>query len=631
MRISGPSAASASNDTSPSQDEDRVQLLEPALWKQLGEATDFKAFGGVWLTLQCGLIGNVAGGVVVAGPDIHSPPAASWPHGWEHASLINVIELATAQRRGVVRYDPASPELIAEGHVHGTVVGLAFPIVIGDDVRGIAALELRNVGEPQTRAAMRQLQWGTAGLREYLLRQGRLDTSRQALKAQSALDILSVTLEQEGFGTACRSLVTELAVRFGCERVSLGLVRNGHAKVIAISHSAQFGRQMNLVRLVGGAMDEALDQRALIRHPASPEEPNVTRAHAELAENCGAAALLTIPLFVKDRFIGAMTFEHPNGFDPDTVAVLDCIAATAAPILEEKRRNDRWLVVKAGESLWTQLERLLGPGYAKRKLALVLLLAAAAAGYFWHGLYRVTTDAVIEGQIQRSMVAPFNGFVLEAPVRAGDTVHTGQLLARLDDRDLLLERLKWITERQRRKLEFEKALGERNRSEQQISTTQVEQADAQIRLVDEQLARASLIAPFDGLVISGDLTQSIGASLQRGQEIFQVAPLDSYRVVLDVDESQIGDIAIGQKGLLVVSSLPGEEFPLAVTKITPVSKAHDGHNTFRVEGRLATAALSLRPGMHGVAKIDIDRRRMVWIWTRSFLDWARLMLWRWFS
>jgi RND family efflux transporter MFP subunit len=238
---------------------------------------------------------------------------------------------------------------------------------------------------------------------------------------------------------------------------------------------------------------------------------------------------------------------------------------------------------------------------------------------------------VIEGQIQRSVVAPFNGFVLEAPVRAGDTVKTGQLLARLDDRDLLLERLKWLTERQRRKLEFEKAMGERNRSEQQISTTQVEQAEAQIRLVDEQLARASLISPFDGLVISGDLTQSIGASLQRGQEMFQIAPLDSYRVVLDVDETQIGDIAIGQKGLLVVSSVPGEEFPLAVTKITPVSKAHDGHNTFRVEGELATAALALRPGMHGVAKIEVDRRRMVWIWTRSFLDWARLMLWRWLS
>jgi RND family efflux transporter MFP subunit len=630
MRLTGLNAASTSGDAASSQDGDRVQLLEPALWKQLGEATDFSAFSQIWLALQCGLIGNVAGGVVVTGQDGQNTPVAIWPQGWDFTSLSSVIEPAAVQRRGVVRYDPASLESTAEGHA-GLIASLAFPILVGDDIRGIAAIELKNVSEPQTRAAMRQLQWGAAGLREYLLRQGRLDTSRQARQSQSALDILSVTLEQEGFGTACRSLVTELAVRFGCERVSVGMVRNGHAKVVAISHSAQFGREMNLVRLVGSAMDEALDQHALIRYPASSDELNVTRAHAELAQSGGAATLLTIPLFIKDCFIGAITFEHPSGFDADTITVLDCVAATAAPILEEKRRNDRWLIVKAAESLWIQLERLLGPGYAKRKLTVLLLLAAVAVGYFWHSLYRVTTEAVIEGQIQRSMVAPFNGFVLEAPVRAGDTVQAGQLLARLDDRDLLLERLKWLTERQRRKLEFEKAMGERNRSEQQISTTQVEQAEAQIRLVDEQLTRASLVAPFDGLVISCDLTQSIGASLQRGQEMFQIAPLDSYRVVLDVDETQIGDIAIGQKGLLVVSSLPGEEFALAVTKITPVSKAHDGHNTFRVEGQLETAALALRPGMHGVAKIDIHRRRMVWIWTRSFLDWARLTLWRWFS
>jgi multidrug efflux pump subunit AcrA (membrane-fusion protein) len=205
------------------------------------------------------------------------------------------------------------------------------------------------------------------------------------------------------------------------------------------------------------------------------------------------------------------------------------------------------------------------------------------------------------------------------------------VLARLDDRDLILERLKWITERQRKVLEFEKAMGDRNRTEQKISTTQIEQADAQIHLVDEQLSRARLTAPFDGLVIAGDLTQSIGGSLQRGQEVFQVAPLDSYRVVLDVDETQIADIALNQTGQLVVSSLPGENFPLVVSKITPVSKAHDGRNTFRVEARLADTPAGLRPGMHGVAKIDIDQRHMAWIATRSFLDWVRLAAWRWFG
>ena len=67
MRLTGLNAASASSDASSSQDDDRVQLLEPALWKQLGEAADFTAFSQIWLALQCGLIGNVANQTV--GPE----------------------------------------------------------------------------------------------------------------------------------------------------------------------------------------------------------------------------------------------------------------------------------------------------------------------------------------------------------------------------------------------------------------------------------------------------------------------------------------------------------------------------------------------------------------------------------
>ena len=37
----------------------------------------------------------------------------------------------------------------------------------------------------------------------------------------------------------------------------------------------------------------------------------------------------------------------------------------------------------------------------------------------------------------------------------------------------------------------------------------------------------------------------------------------------------------------------------------------------------------LRPAMEGVGKIEIDRRRLVWIWTREAVDWVRLKLWAW--
>jgi hypothetical protein len=41
------------------------------------------------------------------------------------------------------------------------------------------------------------------------------------------------------------------------------------------------------------------------------------------------------------------------------------------------------------------------------------------------------------------------------------------------------------------------------------------------------------------------------------------------------------------------------------------------------------APAHLQPGMEGVAKVDIDRRRLIWIWTHEIVDWLRLKLWAW--
>jgi hypothetical protein len=75
--------------------------------------------------------------------------------------------------------------------------------------------------------------------------------------------------------------------------------------------------------------------------------------------------------------------------------------------------------------------------------------------------------------------------------------------------------------------------------------------------------------------------------------------------------------------------MPGDSFPLVVDKITPVSTAKEGRNYFRVEARLKSTSERLRPGMEGVGKITIDRRKLIWIWTHELIDWLRLTLWSW--
>ncbi|MDA9980213.1 efflux RND transporter periplasmic adaptor subunit, partial [Yoonia sp.] len=231
--------------------------------------------------------------------------------------------------------------------------------------------------------------------------------------------------------------------------------------------------------------------------------------------------------------------------------------------------------------------------------------------------------------IERSIVPGFDGFIASAPVRAGDLVSEGDLLVQLDDRDLTLERLRLVTQRQRQQIEFDRAVATRDRAEINIRQTLIDQADAEIALLDEQILRTRLAAPFDGLIVSGDLSQSIGSSVTRGEPLLTIAPANAYRVILQVDERQIADLTKGQDGALRVTALPNETFAVAVEKITPVATYAEGATTFEVEALFTGNVDALRPGMQGVARVAVEERRLIAIWTKPLMDWARITLWRW--
>ena len=119
--------------------------------------------------------------------------------------------------------------------------------------------------------------------------------------------------------------------------------------------------------------------------------------------------------------------------------------------------------------------------------------------------------------------------------------------------------------------------------------------------------------------------------MKKGEVLFSVAPLNSYRVILEVDEREIDQVRPGQQGELALSGLPHQLHSFEVERILPISTAADGQNFFRVEAALRESAGLLRPGMAGVGKIDAGERRLIWIWGHELTDWLRLTLWRWWG
>lgn len=603
-----------------------------AAWRALAGAQDLDSAAAAWAPIAAAMIENaVAVAVMRVHPDgAGLRVAAAWPESRLPGSgMIAAAETATAQRRGVAR------------SLDGGATALAYPLLIGaagendppaGGAQAAAVVEIGASDAQAVRRAMRQLQWGAAALRDALRAEAAALERRRFEGAGAALHVIVAAAEHEDFETASRAAATDLAIRFDCDRVSIGFRRRGRSRVRAISHSAQFGRRMNLTRLLSAAMDEAVDQQAVILHPAADDDALLaTGAAAALARVEGAGRVLTVPLYAADRHIGAAVFERPldRPFSAADLATLEAAVTALAPVLEEKRRNGRYLFTKALDVAAAHLGRLLGPGRLARKLAVIAALAFAAFCYLATGTYRVTADATVEGEVQRTISAPFDGFIAEGPARAGDEVREGALLARLDDRDLALERLRIVTEQRRGMLEYERAVAERDRAEARIKQAQIEQSAAELELVDAQIWRAALRAPFDGVVVAGDLSQSIGASVARGDALFEIAPLDSYRVVLQVDERAVASVVEGQGGALVVAALPAETFPLRVEKITPVAVYKEGRTTFEVEAAIVGPSGRLRPGMAGAARIDVDERRRIVIWTQPLIDWLRLWSWRW--
>ena len=595
-----------------------------------------------WLEQHCESSAQVAGGVVVAAGGLagDAQTVAEWPaHGSLTPSLSAAAQAALQRARPVV----LAPTLRVADTRHNRVISL--PLRAGDRLLGAVALAVQAEETEALEVLVRELTAASASLGDSL---GSLGGTPPRGADPELLDRLrTLLLAPATLAEGALALLTELSAMLGCERASLAVAERQELVLVAVSNSADFKAEQGLLRLFTAAMHEAIDQSATVLHPAAPGEPmRIALAHQELRAATGHA-LGSWPLWPAragpglarrgdddgSEAVGALLVER-RGDEPlsaEQQALCSALALAIGPLVALRLQAERSWPARAAASARGSLARLLRRDDPWPKLVAVLALAAIALLALLPLPYRIGAPVRVEGAVQRVVAAPIDGFLGRSLVRPGDVVRSGDVLAELADTDLLLEQRRAESALAQHDNGAAAALARADRAQFVVSQGKAAEARAQLELLRQQLARTRLVAPMDGVVIKGDLSQALGAPVQRGDALLTLAPAQQFRLIVLVDERDIAGVRAGQTGQLALAAMPVDPLAFTVQRVTPVAVQRDGRNAFEVEARLQTAAAAagLRPGLEGVARIDAGRQPLLWQWGHRGFDWLRLAWWSW--
>jgi len=465
-----------------------------------------------------------------------------------------------------------------------------------------------------------------------------LSESRQTLRKKEldlqqlrkSLEVLSQVNRHPRFGSAAMALCNETAAQWQAERVSLGFLKGRYVRVKAISHTEDFSRKMQIVQDIESAMEECLDQDCEVICPASPDATYVSRATAELSRRHGPLALVSLPIRQDGEARAVLTLERPvdRPFSVEDIEALRLSLELCTPRLLALRESDRWVGAKFAGCVRRVLAALVGPTHTWAKIAAIAILGVVLFLVFAKGNYRVEASFLLEGTERQIVPAPFDGYIKAVEVEVGDTITAGETsLAQLDTVELRLRLAEAKSEKAGYLKQMAAAMRDGETSQAQIAQANADKVQAQIDLLDHMIEQARIISPLSGTLVEGDLKRRIGAPVKTGDVLFEVTPLDSLRATLHVAEDQVVDVKVGQEGRLATASYPAERIRFEVERINPMAEVVKQKNVFKVRVRLLDVHPWMRPGMEGVAKIDIDKRPYAWIWTRKIVNWVRMKLW----
>lgn len=426
-----------------------------------------------------------------------------------------------------------------------------------------------------------------------------------------------------------QQLLDDFKAVLGAAHVAAGTVRRGRPEIRGLAGLVHLERKGSLVSLMEACLVEI--RRAgrveLRSGEAAGGMPGETPALYEVCRSVpGSSALgLSLPLGeeTEGRWVLLVLWAAPE-VPVRARRFLEAVRPECGAVLAAVEHSDPLRMRKWTHLAWTRLE--------PRKRLWVKCAVAAVLGLCLLPVpTRISAEARLEPTLRRVVSARYEGTLLEAHVRPGDLVEAGQLLARMDDMELLLREAEMVASRERAERRRDLAMTDPGTpvAAARMAQLELEALDLDLALLAERKASLELRAPIDGMVMAGDLDRVIGVPVQSGQTLFELAPPGAMRVEMLVPAHEIARVETGMAVRVRLQSFPGREWESRVTRIAPRSDQTRGNNVFVVEAVLEAPEEEVSPfraGMAGRASLRGRRVPLAWSLLRRLVDFVRVTL-----
>lgn len=221
----------------------------------------------------------------------------------------------------------------------------------------------------------------------------------------------------------------------------------------------------------------------------------------------------------------------------------------------------------------------------------------------------LTAVGTLQSNESVTVAAEIAGRISAISFSEGEEAPRGKVLLRLDPSVLAAERDRaranlGLSEANYKRAELllkDNATSQRERDEA-YAKWKLDQAN--LRLADAQLAKATIRAPFEGIV--GLRKVSPGGYLKPGDMVATLDDIDPIKVDFRVPELYADQVKVGQPITLTVDAVPGRTFEGKVYAIDP--QVDTRGRSLLVRARVANADGPLRQGMFARIALELERR-----------------------